>query len=106
MENRSRPIFISWFQKNIFSDRHVSLSHHAFNNAGTFSSLEDDDKGDAEILNDRKIDKNLNDKSTDDNTDKCKNNVDCKTDFKRVLVASITYKDEEIIRVIGDHALR
>ena len=93
-------------QKTIFSDRHVSLSHHAFNNAGTISSLQDDDKDDAELLDDRKIDKNINDKSTNDNTDNCKNNVDCKTDFKRVLAASITYKDEDIIRAIGDHALR
>ena len=94
------------FQKKIFSDRHVSLSHHAFKNAGTFSFLEDDDKGDAELLDDRKIDKNINDKSTNDNTDNCKNNVDCKTDFNRVLAASITYKDKDIVRAIGDHALR
>ena len=105
-ENISNTFCISWFQKRIFSDRHVSLSHYAFNNAGTFSPLENDDTDDAELLDDRKIDENSNDKSTNDNTDNCKNNVDCKTDFNRVLAASITYKDEDIIRAIGDHALR
>ena len=89
----------------MFLDRHVSLSHHAYDNAGPFSSI-DNDKGDIEVTDDRKIDENPSDDSINDTTEEKKRNSDRKSNSNKILAASITYKDEDIIRAIGGPSLR
>ena len=86
-------------------DRHVSLSHHAYNNTRPFSSV-DDDKVDIEVIDDRKIDENQSDDSINDNIEEEKSNSDRKSNTNKILAASITYKDEDIIRAIGGPSLR
>ena len=93
------------FQKKVFLDRHVALSHHAYNNTGPFPS-KDNDKSDAEVNDDWKIDENQSDDSINDNIEEEKNNGDRKSYTKKLLAASITYKDEDIIRAIGGPSLR
>ena len=89
----------------MFLDRHVSLSHHAYNHAGPFSSI-DNDKGDIEVTDDRKIDENQSDDSINDTTEEEKRNSDRNSNNNKILAASITYKDEDIIRAIGGPSLR
>ena len=89
----------------MFLDRHVALSHHAYNNTGPFPS-KDNDKSDAEVNDDWKIDENQSDDSINDNIEEEKNNGDRKSYTKKLLAASITYKDEDIIRAIGGPSLR
>ena len=89
----------------MFLDRHVSLSHHAYNQAGPFSSI-DNDNGDIEVTDDRKIDENQSDDSINDTIEDEKRNSDRKCNTNKILAASMTYKDEDIIRAIGGPSLR
>ena len=100
-------VSIFWLQEKIFSDRHVSLSHHACNNAGSFSYSDDTaDSVDTEKADDWKSNNISSYNPTEDKIQNCEDEDSCENNAKKILAASITYKDEEILRAIGGRSLR
>ena len=81
------------------------MSHHAYSTAGPFPFF-NDDKDNIVATDDRKIDDNKSDNSINDKIDKIENDTDRKSHANKILAASITYKDEDILRAIGGPSLR